>query len=179
MRALGEMAYSRRDFSIAAEFFEQAEIFAEPQLKAVIHEDLERARNHLMRERLALLSFAALLLGWLYAITGIRRAGAPAAEALKPLTETIAALAASAVIVILSAVFQKRFTAAAAAIAVVLAVSIQLSGVLLRHRRYGASGKAVYFLTSLAVTAFAFYGILAQAGLVGAVIHTLKFGPGK
>jgi hypothetical protein len=86
--------------------------------------------------------------------------------------------ALSAVLLLLFAVFQGKYLAGAAVIIAVFLVSTQLSGSLLKVRRPAGIGRVLYLAATMVVMSAALYGIMVRMGLIGAMIHTLRFGPG-
>jgi tetratricopeptide (TPR) repeat protein len=178
MRSLGDMAYERKDYTASLEYFSQAMASPDPSLRGAVQADAERARTHLQRTRLSFAAFALLFLWWLYLARGILKARPGWKGVLKPHPETWLMAALSAVLLLLFAVFQGKYLAGAAVIIAVFLVSTQLSGSLLKVRRPAGIGRVLYLAATMVVMSAALYGIMVRMGLIGAMIHTLRFGPG-
>lgn len=177
-RSLGDIEYERKSYGEAADLYREAAGAPDQYLHAAAVADAERAETHQFRERIANLSFLALLLGWAGLIASLLRLPTGIRIALHPVRETWVLIVLSAGVLCAAGFFQPRHLTGIALVLAAFLVSTQLSGALLRYRSLKPAGKIAYLVASAAIGSGVIYGAVVKMGLMGSVIHTLKFGTG-
>ena len=177
-RSLGDIEFERKSYGAAADLYREAAGAPDQYLHAAAIADAERAETHQCRERAANLSFMALLLGWAWLLAALLKLPTGIRIALHPVRETWALLVLSAGVLCAAGFFQPRHLTGIAPVLVVFLVSTQLSGALLRYHSFRPIGKVAYLVVSAAIGFGVIYGAIVKMGLMGSMVHTLKFGTG-
>ena len=175
-RSLGDLSYDLKEYAAAADLYLEAAQAPDPHLKASAQADVERARTHVIRHRVANLSFFALLLCWAFLVVRIRRLPMGLRTLARPVAETWVLLAFSLALVAATAAGPRAQLPGIALTLLVFLVSTQLSGVLLRNHTFGAAGKVAYLGIAALVAAGVLYGVVVKMGHMGSLVHTFRFG---